>query len=1061
MKTRTRSFRWWGISLFIVIAMVLTWTGTWAAGPVPPSRLSALGIAAAASCQELVTNGGFELSTGWTMPTTPAPATYTTATAHSGSRSVRLGLTPPTTGEPAVASFSHANLLGEVAPAGAAYSTAYQMITIPSDADQVLLTYWYKPGTEATSGDWQRVMLLTTSYTVLKDLTGTELSGTNKWTFRSFDLTAYKGRTVVLYFEVYNNSTGSTGRTWMYVDDVSVQACPETPTLPPVLLDLGCYDGTQPTGGYVDVTKSFNSSELSVIAGRSAYLSFEVTTDADGSLTHVWIDDVSLDVQPGGEQVVNGGFETGDYTGWEIYGAVLLPDLINDPAFVRSGSYAAWLGGYANAEDWIRQDITFPASPTSVDLAYSYYVASDETGVGDDQLCVRLRASDGLPVPTPPPVVAPSSIDVSGPSSGVAGVPYEFMATVNPSDVTVPLTYTWEATEQAPIVHSGGITDTVSFAWASGGTKTITVTAENSAGSVVGTHVIEILVPPGSVSITGPDWVATGASATFTATVSPAGVTQPITYTWEATDLAPVVHSGGTIDTVDLSWASPGTKWITVTAENAAGSVMDVFTTTVETVVIPDVYLFVEPITHTMPVGACADLAIQLDAGDHAIDAVDVHLAFDPNFLQVVGGDCSTPATQVTPGADLPTVLQNEVDNTAGDIRLGLGRQLGGSAPTGLIALGQFKVKGVQATGAEGTPIDFADGTGVYSGESSLVADTQGSIITVTETTGFDLIGLVTLQGRGDPPSAAWDGYSLTVKLYPSSGGTTVVPIVETTSIDASGTFTVTGLDPDIYDVYVKGSHSLTNYRTGIDLTAGPQTVDFGTLLEGDANDDDYVLGADFSILATSYGRCVGDPGFDPRADFNGSDCVDGADFALLASNYGQHGPVLISGGAGPLAGPVTLSIDPLRAMIAPDAVVPVSIVVRAGSQPIDVVDVVFQFDPATVQIVDSSGQPVNQLMPTGVLPTLLLNAVDNAAGAVSFSAGRDLDGSAPDGDLVLGTFFVKNVATALPTSAQLVLGPLTGVYYGGQSVLGEAMDGQIYIAAGAPTYLWLPSLAR
>ena len=53
-----------------------------------------------------------------------------------------------------------------------------------------------------------------------------------RWKQASFDLTAYRGMSLVLYIEVFNDSTGSTGRTWMYVDDVSVLACPKQPPAP-------------------------------------------------------------------------------------------------------------------------------------------------------------------------------------------------------------------------------------------------------------------------------------------------------------------------------------------------------------------------------------------------------------------------------------------------------------------------------------------------------------------------------------------------------------------------------------------------------------------------------------------------------------------------------------------------------------------------------------------------------------------------------------------------------------------------------------------------------------
>ena len=56
------------------------------------------------------------------------------------------------------------------------------------------------------------------------------------WKHATFDLTQYAGRNLVLYFNVYNDSTGASGRTWMYVDDASVIACPAdaaTPTPTP------------------------------------------------------------------------------------------------------------------------------------------------------------------------------------------------------------------------------------------------------------------------------------------------------------------------------------------------------------------------------------------------------------------------------------------------------------------------------------------------------------------------------------------------------------------------------------------------------------------------------------------------------------------------------------------------------------------------------------------------------------------------------------------------------------------------------------------------------------
>ena len=168
------------------------------------------------------------------MPSTASTASYVTSHAHSGARSARLGLLPGS-GPLAPPTSPEHNLLGETAPLGATYSTAYQTIHIPAGIDAATLSFWYLPGTQASSGDWQRLVLLRPSdFTRIEELMRVQ-ENNNIWKYTTFDLTSYQGRDLVLYFEVYNNSTGSSGRTWMYVDDVSVLACTgPTPTPTPV-----------------------------------------------------------------------------------------------------------------------------------------------------------------------------------------------------------------------------------------------------------------------------------------------------------------------------------------------------------------------------------------------------------------------------------------------------------------------------------------------------------------------------------------------------------------------------------------------------------------------------------------------------------------------------------------------------------------------------------------------------------------------------------------------------------------------------------------------------------
>lgn len=212
-----------------------TTTATATPTPTPTVTLTPTATATPpdSACVEAVSNGGFEADAAWTFARTGNPGGYSTAQAHSGSRSARLGVVIAGAADAGegdamiVPDGSPYNLLGELAVDAASYSTAYQTVAIPANVDTAQLTFWYRPGTQATSGnaDFQRVLLLKPgSYAVLKTLTKV-LSNAGQWQQATYDLTAYRGQSVVVYFEVYNDNTSSGPRTWLYVDDVSVQGC--------------------------------------------------------------------------------------------------------------------------------------------------------------------------------------------------------------------------------------------------------------------------------------------------------------------------------------------------------------------------------------------------------------------------------------------------------------------------------------------------------------------------------------------------------------------------------------------------------------------------------------------------------------------------------------------------------------------------------------------------------------------------------------------------------------------------------------------------------------------
>ncbi len=172
----------------------------------------ALRFLAPQSCTEEVANTSFETvpnpATDWTLGT---QAARSDSLPHSGAWSIKLGRVAPTS------STTGLSPLGE-------RSRMHQTITLPN-TDSITLSFWYWPGSEETgNGDWQQVRLVDTTagneVTLMRVLEDDRI-----WKNAVFDLTGRAGHTVQLYFEVYNNYTNPNGRTWMYVDDVSVQAC--------------------------------------------------------------------------------------------------------------------------------------------------------------------------------------------------------------------------------------------------------------------------------------------------------------------------------------------------------------------------------------------------------------------------------------------------------------------------------------------------------------------------------------------------------------------------------------------------------------------------------------------------------------------------------------------------------------------------------------------------------------------------------------------------------------------------------------------------------------------
>jgi len=183
---------------------------TTAATPTTPPTATAL--PPAAGCTNLVVNGDFETDGGWLLGQAMIPPQFTTDQRHSGARAVQLG-SPPAAG----------------ASTRGSYSSIRQLVTIPANAGGVTLRWWHLYGTAeaattdpGTTSDRQEVLLLTPDEKVLAVVQRVRRNDSG-WQQETADLTAYRGRSVYLYFNVYNNGNGAA--TWAYVDDVQLETC--------------------------------------------------------------------------------------------------------------------------------------------------------------------------------------------------------------------------------------------------------------------------------------------------------------------------------------------------------------------------------------------------------------------------------------------------------------------------------------------------------------------------------------------------------------------------------------------------------------------------------------------------------------------------------------------------------------------------------------------------------------------------------------------------------------------------------------------------------------------
>ncbi len=287
--------------------------------------------AQAQSCTELIADGGFETGDVWLLGVTPLTPEYVTYTSHSGNRSLAMGITRGGNAE--------------------GYSSARQTVTIPLYANQVTLSFWVNTMVVAPAGaDRMQLVLLNPDGSTLA-VPWSSSNDSRMWNQLSFDLTRWRGRTVQVYFNVYNDGVGGTAG--MFLDDVSLTACSPGVTVVPT--------GTAMPTVWPTTTPTV------------------LPTSTPGCVN----------------AVVNGEFTSG-LASWQTVGDPAGVALVTNP--VHSTPYAVQLGSVTqnlNGLASIRQLVTIPVGYPQATLGVWVYTISQSSAGADYQEVALLNSSGG------------------------------------------------------------------------------------------------------------------------------------------------------------------------------------------------------------------------------------------------------------------------------------------------------------------------------------------------------------------------------------------------------------------------------------------------------------------------------------------------------------------------------------------------------------------------------------------------------------------------------------------------------------------------------------------
>ncbi|MEM7532540.1 MAG: G8 domain-containing protein [Chloroflexota bacterium] len=361
-----------------------------------------------------------------------------------------------------------------------------------------------------------------------------------------------------------------------------------------------------------------------------------------------------------------------------------------------------------------------------------------------------------------------------------------FSARIAPSNISMPTTYVWSASEQDSITIVRDSTDGwdwdwtdngvwskyytgARFMWETIGRKEITLTVSNDGGTISTTHVITIAHPP-EVTLSGPTSGEINTSYLFTATVGPDSTPEQISYwLYNSTEDQWRWAQNGLRHNFTISWTNPGTHVVQLYAQNDVGWSQDTFIMNIPT----EPFIFT-PTVQSVASGAWSDETIWSNGHVPTLsDNVFIPEDYEINVSVPINVNAIINEGKLTssPGQNLEIstteILVNRGNMHSGIVNPSLQRNSSSLQSHTTACDG---IDGIAGTDYIITTSEFTN-TGTVSATNGIDGGRGGHVI-ITATTRFENTGVITSGHGGDGTIGSGGGPGGDIKIL--SGGPSI-----------------------------------------------------------------------------------------------------------------------------------------------------------------------------------------------------------------------------------------------------------------------------------------------